>query len=331
MGGNMQKAIMIVVAVIIGFGLSVPGESHGKEVYPTKPIEIVVPFPPGTTMDSLARLIGQTAPKYLGQPVILLNKTGGGGSPAAAEVIASKPDGYKLMMTTNFFFASTTKTQKVPFNPYLLVPIANFLEYRNGMLVKGDSPFKTLNDLLDFGKKNPGTLRWGHSGRGISQHLYGLLLFRKAKVDTIEIPYKGSPEMIAAVMGGHIDAAFITYGATTDHVRNGTLRYLITVGDKRYSNSPTVPCATELGYPELTKLPTYVGLYAHKDTPEPIKKRLLDAMTKTYQDAEFQKRLEALGEEAKFAGPDAMRETIKVSEAAAEPILKELGLYVEGK
>jgi tripartite-type tricarboxylate transporter receptor subunit TctC len=109
------------------------------------------------------------------------------------------------------------------------------------------------------------------------------------------------------------------------------LRYLITVGEKRYSNSPNVPCAPELGYPDLARLPTYVGLYVHKETPEPIKKILLDAMTKTYQDAEFQKRLETLGEEPKFAGPDSMRETIKTSEAIAEPMLKEFGLYVEGK
>ena len=235
------------------------------------------------------------------------------------------------MMTTNFFFASTTRTQKLPFDPYILVPIANFLEYRNGMLVKGDSPWKTLNDLLDFAKKNPGQLRWGHSGRGTSQHMYGLLLFRKAKVETIDIPYKGSPGMISAVLGGHIEAAFVTYGATTDQVRSGALRYLITVGEKRYSNSPNVPCAPELGYPDLAKLPTYVGLYIHKETPEPIKKILLDAMTKTYQDADFQKRLETLGEEPKFAGPDSMRETIKNSEAIAEPMLKEFGLYVGGK
>jgi tripartite-type tricarboxylate transporter receptor subunit TctC len=327
----MRRVIVVVVAAIIGFGAGVAGELHGKETYPTKPVEIVVPYPPGTTMDSLARLIGNTAPKFLGQPVVLVNKPGAGGSPAAAEIIAAKPDGYKMMMTTNFFFASTTKTQKLPFNPYTLAPIANFIEYRNGMLVKGDSQWKTLNDLLDFGKKNPGKLRWGHSGRGTTQHMYGLLLFRKAKVETIDIPYKGSPDMISAVLGGHIEAAFVTYGATMDHVRSGALRYVITVGEKRYSNSPNVPCATELGYPEITKLPTYVGLYIHKETPEPIKKVLLDVMTKTFQDAEFQKRLEVLGEEPRFAGPDSMRETIKISEAAAEPMLKELGLYVEGK
>ncbi len=327
----MRRATMVAVLFIVGFGLSMSGQLYGKEAYPTKPIEIVVPYPPGTTMDLLARMIGNTAPKYLGQPVVPLNKPGAGGSPAAAEVIAAKPDGYKIMMTTNFFFASTTKTQKLPFNPYTLIPIVNFLEYRNGMLVKGDSPYKTLNDLLDYGRKNPGKLRWGHSGRGTSQHMYGLLLFRKAKVETIDIPYKGSPDMISAVLGNHIEAAFVTYGATTDHVRSGALRYLITVGDKRYSNSPNVPCATELGYPDLAKLPTYVGLYVHKETPEPIKKILLDAMRKTYQDAEFQKRLETLGEEPKFAEPDFMRESIKTGEAIAEPMLKEFGLYVEGK
>jgi tripartite-type tricarboxylate transporter receptor subunit TctC len=327
----MRRTFIFLVPMIIGFGLAVAAESYGKEAYPTKPIEIVVPYPPGTTMDLLARMIGNTAPKYLGQPVVPLNKPGAGGSPAAAEVIASKPDGYKIMMTTNFFFASTTKTQKLPFDPYTLVPIASFIEYRNGMLVKGDSPWKTLNDLLDYGRKNAGKLRWGHSGRGTTQHMYGLLLFRKAKVETIDIPYKGSPDMISAVLGNHIDAAFVTYGATIDQVRSGSLRYLITVGEKRYSNSPTVPCALELGYPDLTKLPTYVGLYLHKDTQEPVKKILLDAMTKTYHDAEFQKRLEALGEEPRFAGPESMRETIKMSEAAAEPMLRELGLYVEGK
>jgi len=327
----MRRLLMVLIPVMVVLVAGATVQAHGKEAYPTKPIEIVVPYTPGTTMDLLARMIGNTAPKYLGQPVVPLNKPGAGGSPAAAEVIAAKPDGYKIMMTTNFFFASTTKTQKLPFNPYTLVPIASFIEYRNGLLVKGDSTYKTLNDLLDFGRKNPGKLSWGHSGRGTSQHMYGLLLFRKAKVETVDIPYKGSPDMISAVLGKHIEASFITYGATTDQVRSGALRYLITVGEKRYSNSPNVPCAVELGFPEMAKLPTYVGLYVHKETPEPIKKLLLDAMTKTYQDADFQKQLQTLGEEPRFAGPDAMKETIKVSEAAAEPMLKELGLYVESR
>lgn len=283
----MKRMVVIVVLVaVLGIGNVV--SSSAKEAQ-TRQIEIIVPYTAGTTMDLLARLIGNVAPKYLGQAIVAVNKPGAGGSLAAAEVLNARPDGSKLMMTTNFFFAMTTKTQKIPFNPYDLVPIASFLEYRNGMLVKGDSPFKTLNDLLDYARKNPGKLKWAHSGRGTSQNMYGLLLFRKAKVETTDVPYKGSPEMISALLGGHIDAAFITYAPVGDHVRNGTLRYLITVGEKRYANLPNVPCAPELGYPELAKLPTYVGVYIHKDTPQPIKKSLIEAMQKAYQDRNSRK------------------------------------------
>jgi tripartite-type tricarboxylate transporter receptor subunit TctC len=325
----MRRAVIIGVVALVAFIASgtAPRASAG-EAFPARPIEITVPYTAGTTMDLLARLICSVAPKYLKQPLVAVNKPGAGGSLAAAEVIGAKADGYKLMMTTNFFFAMTTKTQKIPFNPYQLVPIASFLEYRNGLLVKGDSPFKTLNDLVEYANKNPGKLKWAHSGRGTSQSMYGLLIFRKAKVETTDIPYKGSPDMISALLGRHIDAAFITYAPVADLVRSGALRYLVTVGEKRYQNLPNVPSAPELGYPELTKLPTYVGLYIHKETPEPIKKVLVDAMTKTYQDPEFKKGLEIIGEEPRFAGPESMSQTIRESEATAVPILKEFGLYV---
>ncbi|MCG6537328.1 MAG: tripartite tricarboxylate transporter substrate binding protein [Syntrophales bacterium LBB04] len=327
----MKAVTVTFVSVVLIFGLGVVEQSYAAKDYPTRPIELIVPYTPGSTMDLLARLIANTAPKYLGQSVVAVNKPGAGGSMAAADVIGSRPEGYKLMVTTNFFFSMTTKTQKVPFNPNDLVPVANFLEYRNGLIVKGDSPWKTLNDLLDYGRKNPGKLTWSHTGRGISQHMYGLLLFRKANVETTDIPYKGSPEMLTALLGGNISASFMVYGAVADHVRSGAVRYLVTVGERRYSNLPEVPCAPELGFPEVAKLPTYVGLYIHKDTPPEIKKIVLDAMTKTYQDPEFKKGLEAHGEEPKFGGPDFMAAAIRNSEAIAVPILKEFGLYVGGK
>lgn len=326
----MRKSVVVSVAVlaVVASAMTAVLGVRAAEAFPTKPVEIIVPYTPGATMDLLSRLIAQVSPKYLSQPIVAVNKPGAGGSVAAAEVIATKPDGHKLMMTTNFFFAMTTKTQKVPFNPYDLVPVANFVEYRNGLIVKGDSPWKTVNDVLDYARKNPGKLRWSHTGRGISQHMYGLLLFRKAKVETVDIPFKGSPEMLSALLGGHTDASFMVYGSVRDHVRSGGVRYLMTVGEKRYTNLPNVPCAPELGYPELAKLPTYVGLYVHKDTPEQVKKTLIEVMTKINQDPEFRKGLEALGEEPRFGGPEFLREAIKSSEVISVPFLKEFGLYV---
>ena len=326
----MRRTVVAVTLLFVCLALCTANLSYGKD-FPTGPVEIVITMTPGSTMDLLGRLIANTAPKYLGQPVVVVNKPGAGGSVAAAYVISSKPDGHKLIVTTNFFFASTTKTQKVPFDPYDLTPIANFIEYRNGFVVKGDSTWKTFGDVVDYARKNPGKLRWAHTGRGISQHLYGLMLFRKANVETIDIPYKGTPEALSALLGGHVEGSVMVYGPVAEQVKSGAVRYLVAVSDQRFSNMPNVPTVVELGYPEVAKLPTFVGLYTHKDTPEASRKALTDAMRKTYQDPEFHKGLEALGEQPRFGEPESMKKAIKDGEIVALPILKELGLYVGGK
>ena len=324
----MIKKAFVVMGITLILGLNLVDTSFSKD-YPTKPIEIMVPYTPGSSVDILCRLIADVAPRYLGQPLVVVNKPGAGGSVAAADVISSKPDGYKLMETTNFFFASTVHTQRVPFDPKTLIPLVNFMEFKNGFIVKGDSPWKTFNDLLDYARKNPGKLRWSHTGRGISQHLYGVLIFRKAGVETIDVPYKGSPEMLSALLGGHLDTSLMVYGAVKDHVKTGKVRYLVTISDHRYSDPPNVPSAAELGFPEVAKLPTFIGFYAHKDIPEESKRILMEAFKKTYEDPEFKKGIERLGEEPKFAGPEFMREAIREGEKNAIPILKEVGLFVE--
>ncbi len=299
-----------------------------SESYPTKTIEIMCPYTPGSSMDIMSRLIAEIAPKYLKQSVVVINKPGAAGSIAAADVISSPPDGYKLVTLTNFFFATTIKTQRVPFKQNDLVPIANFMEYKLGMIVKGDSPFKTFNELLEYGRKNPGKLRWAHTGRGITLHLNGLLIFRKAGVEAIDVPYKGSPEKLAALLGGHVDASTMVYGAVKDHVKAGKVRYLIFFSDRRYSDPSDVPSAVELGFPEAAKLITFVGLYAHKNTPEDIKKILINAFRNVYEDPEFKKGIEKIGEEPRFGGPEFLMEAIKRGEEVGVPIIKELGLYV---
>jgi tripartite-type tricarboxylate transporter receptor subunit TctC len=320
-----KKLLMLVLVMMLGGGILI--QTAAAKEFPTKTIEIICPYTPGSSIDLMPRLIADIAPKYLGQPVVVINKPGGAGSIAAADVISSKPDGYKLATMTSFYFGGTAKTQKVPFDPNDLVPIANFMEFKFGVIVKGDSPWKTLDDLLDYARKNPGQLKWGHPGRAISIYMSALLIFRKAGVETLEVPYKGSPQVLAALLGGHIDAATSVYGSVKDHVISGNVRYLTVYSDHRYSDLADVPSVVELGYPEAA-IPSFVGLYAHKDTPEDVKKILLDAFKKTYDDPEFQKGLEKLGEAPRFGGPDLMWEAIRKSEEVAVPILKEFGLYV---
>ena len=323
-----KKTFVLMALLIVSLSGIFVRYSHGQK-YPARPVEIVVPYTPGSPMDIMSRLVAETAPKYLGQPVTVVNKPGAGGSIAAADVISSKPDGYKIFNPTVSFFAMTTKTQKVPFDPGLLAPLVNFIEYKEGVCVRGDSPFKTFNELLDYARKNPGKLRWAHSGRGISAHVAVLLIFRKAGVETIDVPYKGTPEKVAALLGGHVDASGMTYGTVKDHAKAGKIRFLIFISNKRYSDPPNVPTVVDLGFPEVAGLRVLSGYYVHKDTSDEIKNTLIDAFKKIYDDPGFKKEFEGLGDEPLFGGPEFVREAIKKCEEIGVPILKELGLYVE--
>lgn len=323
----MLRKMVFTVSLGIMLHGSILGQiAEGKE-FPTKPIEIICPYPAGASIDLMSRLVADIAPKFLGQRIVVINKPGGAGSVAAADVISSKADGYKLATMASFYFGATAKTQKIPFDPDDLVPLTNFMEFRFGMMVRGDSPWKTLDDLLDYARKNPGKLKWGHPGRGVSIYMSALLIFRKAGVETLEVPYQGSPNVLASLLGGHIDASTGVYGTVKDHVKAGKIRYLTVYSDQRYSDLPDVPCVVELGYPEAA-IPSFIGLYVHKDTPEDIKQTLMDAFKRTYEDPEFKKGIEKIGEEPKYGGPELMREAIRKSEEVGVPILKEFGLYV---
>lgn len=317
--------VLILSTLLVGSVFVQP--SLGQK-YPIKPIEFLCPYTPGGTSDLMTRLIADTAQKYLGQPAVVVNKPGASGSVAAADVITSKPDGYKLVSLPNAFFAATIYTQKVPFGPNDLTPIANFMEYKVGLIVKGDSPWKTFGALLDYAKKNPRKLRWAHMSRGSSLFMNTFLIFRKVGIEAIEVPYIGVSEILAALLGGHLDAAAITYGGIKDHVVAGSARFLISYTTQRWTEPPNVPTAVELGFPEAAQFRTFVGIYAHKDTPEEIKKTLFDAFKKTSEDPEFKKGFEAFGEGLFFAGPEFMKEAIQKSLEVGIPMLKEFGLYV---
>lgn len=319
----MIRKLMIIILVTISLAAVSGQYSYGSE-YPTKSVEIVVTWGPGGTSDLVARLIADIGKKYLKQSLFVTNKPGAGGTPAVSDVIGSKPDGYKLVYLNNSYFSITSKTQKIAFDIYQLIPLINFTEVRVGLIVRGDSPWKTFGQLVDYAKQNPGKLRWNHAGRGLGNHIVTVLLFRKAGAETIDIPYKSSPEQLAAILGGHVDAGSMVYATVADHVKAGGVRYLVTYGDRRYPVIPDVPTVIELG---STSLITFSGIYVHKDTPEDIKQTLFEAFKKTYEDPEFKKGMDRIGEGMRFGGPEFIKESIKKDEEVSVPILKELGLY----
>jgi tripartite-type tricarboxylate transporter receptor subunit TctC len=321
-----RSALVFVVSIMIIGSISIQAASAAD--FPTKPIEVIVPFTPGGTNDLLTRLVAQIAQKYLGQPLVVVNKPGAGGSLGAAEAISSKPDGYKLVSLPSAFFSTTVYTQKIPFNPDDLLPIASWMEYKEGLGVKGDGPFKTFKDFLDYGRNNPGKLRWGNLSRGSVQYISTSIIFKKLGIKSIEVPYPGTSEMITALLGGHLDAAGITYGGSKDHVRKGTIRFIVSYSNRRFSEPPNVPSAAELGFPEASRIRTLISTYAHKNVPEDVKLILFNAFKKTYDDPEFKKAFEAFGEAPLFLDGPSVREIVKQGTEVTLPLLKEWGMYV---
>lgn len=319
----MDKKILVLVLTILSVGTILVQPASGVE-----PFEIVVAYPAGGPTDIMARLIADVGEKYLGQPMIVTNKTGSAGSIAAVDVLSSKP-GSKAFTISQFYFALTVKTQKLPFNPDDFVPLHAFMRYKSGLFVRGDSPWKTLGELLDYAKKNPGKLTYVHSGRGSVTHLAMVKIFRKAGVEVIDVPYKGSADTLIALLGGHVNLGVFGYSAAKDHLAVGKLRGLAFLTDKRYSDLPDVPTVVELGFPEAAVFAATVGLYVHKDTPEDYKQALIDAFKKTCANPKFKKEIEKLGVQHRCWGPETMKEAIKKGEAFGIPIIKELGLYVE--
>jgi tripartite-type tricarboxylate transporter receptor subunit TctC len=317
--------MITIFSILLFFGGTIQGAQGEK--YPTKPIEILVPYPPGSAVDFMSRLIADVGPKYLKQPIVVINKPGANGSIAAAEVLSSKPDGYKLLMASNFFVATTVKTQKVPFDADDLDPISCFFAYKQGLVVRSDSPWKTLSELVEYARKNPNKLKVGITGRGTTQHLPVMLIFKDAEI--IEIPTKGSAERIPALLGGHIDAGVMTFQPVKSHIRAGKLRLLVFFSDQRFSDLPDVPSALELGYPQVAKLNTFNGLYIHKGTPEEIKKLLVGAFKKIDEDPQFKKGLGNFAEDPRFGGPEYFKKTIEDAKEVGIPLIKKLGLYIE--
>lgn len=320
-----KLSILMVPAVLLVLLSPQPTQA---QAYPTKPIEVVVPWGAGVSIDIVARIIADLSTKYLSQPMVVINKPGATGTMGAADVIASKPDGYKLYTNGHSYFANTINIQKLPFDPFDLVPLAGFVELRQCMVVRGDSDFNIFSDLLAYAKKNPGQLKWGHGGRGITYHITPLLMFRREGASTIDIPYKGGgSESNPALLGGHVDALSGIYLTMLGLIKSGRFRVLMWYSDHRFKDFPDVPHIAEMGYQDLA-LPAFQAFFIHKNTPEHIKKILMGAFKKIYDDPAFKTAIAKIDVDPMWVNSEEVNVWIKKSEVIAIPILKELGLYV---
>lgn len=326
---QMKKKVLLVIFLLFFFQLFTSRVVGAKEKeYPEKEIRFLTGFVGGFT-DFSARALSKVAPKYLGKPVVVVTMPGGASAVAYNELVNSPPDGHTIGWITTGYNGITIHQQKVPFDPKVLKTVLGFTSYRQGLYVRGDSPYAKLEDFIAYGQKNPGAIKYGHQGKGIPPHLIGELFFRSANIKAIDVPFKGSPEIVQAVIGGHIMSGIGGVGANMPLFRAGTLKLVVTFVNQGLEEFPEVPSSKEKGYADLDAFNTIVYVCIHRDTPLDRFQKLHDALKKAVEDPEFKKILGEMGEKGGYIPPETVEETISETAKLAVPLLKELKLFAK--
>jgi len=277
------RLIIVLVLVAIGWVFS-PVQGQAAD-FPNKPITLIVPYPAGGATDLVIRPLGEAAKKFLGQPVVVENRSGGGGAVGVGSIIGKKPDGYLLSVVVTSLHRNSY-INKLSFDTVKdVTPIIQLAGYLYGILVRSDSQFKTLKELLDYAKANPGKISYMASGVGTGGHIaMEELAYNAGGIKFNHIPSKGDPESTAALLGGHVDAISTTSG-WIPQAEAGKLRLLATYGDKKTKRFPNVPTVAELGLKVVHNSP--IGIVGPKDLPKEIVKTLHDAFKKSLDDPTF--------------------------------------------
>jgi tripartite-type tricarboxylate transporter receptor subunit TctC len=263
--------------------------------YPDRPIKLIVAFPPGGTTDIVGRLVAQkVGALWGGKTIVVENKAGASGTIGTGEGIAAAPDGYTL--TVGNSQTHGTNQTLYPKLPYDLVkdvtPIAMLARTKNVLAVAGNSPYKTVDDLLKAGKTK--TLSYASVGNGASSHIIGEFISRKYDLNAIHVPYKGGTPAITDLMGGQVDFMAATYGTVANLAKDGRVRILAVSDDKRDPRIPNVPTFEEAGLPSLG-LDTTIGLYGPANLPRPIVEKWSDAIGQVAKMPDVDKTLENAG------------------------------------
>lgn len=264
-------------------------QAHAQDKFPSRPITLIAPWPAGGSSDAVMRAFGQSASKILGVPVVVENKPGVGGTLGASAMLQAKPDGYTITQLPLGIYR-LPHMQTMPFNPVNdITHIVCLTGYTFGIACTADAPFKTLKDMVAYAKANPGKLEYGHTGTGTTPHLAIEEFSEKAGIKLNPIPFKGSAEIMQAILGGHIR---VMSGTTefAPHVQSGKLRLLATLGSQRNKAFPDVPTVKESGWDTITESPFGIG--GPKNMDPAVVKVLHDAFKATLDDPEVKAALD---------------------------------------
>jgi tripartite-type tricarboxylate transporter receptor subunit TctC len=320
---NSRRHILLS-SLSLALGLGVMCNSHAQD-YPTKTITIVVPFSAGGGVDTIARLLAEKLRVSLKQNVIIDNKAGGSGMIGAQAVVKAAPDGHTVLLGSAGETAINTFVykNKMQYNPAKdLAPVTLVTRVPNVLVVSPNLPVKNMEELIAFGKKNPGKLSYSSSGVGNPQHLNGELLEEIAGIHMVHIPYKGASGQLIDVVSGNVDMTFVSYAAAKSFIKDGKVKAIAVTSSKRTSFAPEIPAIAE--YKPLSKyqLENWFGMFAPAGTPDAVMQKLNAAVTQAIKDPELAKRLQDQGGEPAPMTTEQFKDFIKTESIQFQKIVE---------
>lgn len=298
---NLSRLALLALSALIGSSLAI---AQTEANYPSKPITLVVTYPPGGGADAMARLIAPKLSEALGQSVIVDNKPGAGGQIGAAAVAKAPADGYTLMLDASSFAVNPALYPKLPYDTMkAFKPVGVVALFPNVVLVNSGFPAQSVTDLIAIARKSKDSVSFASSGNGSAQHLAGALFESAAGIDIVHVPYKGGGPALNDVIGGQVPLFFGNLASTLQHVQGGKLRALAVTSSKRSPILPGVPTLSEAGV-KGAEIHEWNALFVPAATPPAIINKLVSAFQRALEAPEVRQRVAQLGGEMQRTTPD---------------------------
>lgn len=319
---GVRKFIATSLGVLSLFGVS----AVGAEVYPDKPIRLIVPYGPGGATDPTARLLAAEMAEKLGQQVIVENKPGLAGSIGAGYVARQPADGYTLLFGgAGNITLRPLMDPNLPYSPERDLATVNYVvNYDHILVVRGDLEVESIEDLVDLAKKNPGKLTYASSGSGGPQHLAMELLKKMAGVDILHIPYKGEAPSLTDVGGGRVDMAISSATGVVPHIQAGRLKAIATTNRERSPALPDLPTVAESGIAGY-EADIYGGILVPAGTPEAVIEKLNNVITEIVASPDVRRKFNDSRLTPVGAGPEEFSDFLRNERKKWDQIIKELG------
>ena len=312
-----------VLQASLAGAVSIAMPAVAQSNFPSRPIKLICPWPAGGSTDAVMRAIAESASRILNNPVITENKGGAGGILGANELVNAKPDGYTLSQLPMGIFR-IPHIQKTLFDPLVdFTYVACLTGYTFGIVVRSDSPIKSIKDLVDYAKANPGKFTYGSTGNGTTPHLAVEEFAMKAGIKLQHVPFKGNAEGMQAILGGHIMSHSDATG-WGPHVEAGTCRLLATYGSKRTKRWPNTPTLNELGYDTVSDSPFGVG--APKGMDPAITRKLHDTFKATLEDPKVLASFEKYDQSVMYMNTEDYTKYARETFPKEKKLIEQLGL-----